>query len=387
MNKPLSEVPGRTLTLILGGAGLFAVSCLCAGIPIASAQTIQVAMSADHWQTQSGVFEKIQGVDALALHDGNPAVAKGVTLANGTIEFDVQPLTMGAGLAFRQRDKNTFESLYIRPAARCAEDPRCLQYAPQTHGILLWDLFPQYQAPAPIRDGEWNHIKVVVSGKRMNVYVNRGNTPTLSVGQLEGDSGEGNLLLTGPGYFANFMVTPDATEGLAPDAEPDPTSQDSRLVRYWQLSRASELAADKSPSFGDLPAASAAWQPITAERGGLVNISRQFGLPIEPPRRSLAWIKTTVNSEKSQSIQTSIGWAREVWVFVNGNLVYTDKNLFYPPAGRKSPDGRCALTNGSFKLPLNAGSNEVAIAVASDFYGWAVIFRPDDVQGLQFARK
>src|SRR5215469_14434038 len=175
MNKPLSEVPGRTLTLILGGAGLFAVSCLCAGIPIASAQTIQVAMSADHWQTQSGVFEKIQGVDALALHDGNPAVAKGVTLANGTIEFDVQPLTMGAGLAFRHRDKNTFESLYIRPRSQCAEDPRCLQYAPQTHGILLWDLFPQYQAPAPIHDGEWNRIKVVLSGKRMDVYVNRGN--------------------------------------------------------------------------------------------------------------------------------------------------------------------------------------------------------------------
>jgi hypothetical protein len=31
-----------------------------------------------------------------------------------------------------------------------------------------------------------------------------------------------------------------------------------------------------------------------------------------------------------------------------------------------------------------AGINEVVIAVASGFYGWAVIVRPDDVKGLQF---
>ena len=385
MNKPLSKVSRKRVSISLCVIAFFALSCLWIGRQIASAQSVKIAMSAEHWQTESGVFEKIQGVDALAFHTADAALAKGVTLRNGTIEFDVQPLSMGAGLTFRQRDNDTYESLYIRPSGRCAEDTRCLQYAPQTHGILLWDLFPQYQAPAPIRDGEWNHIKVVLSGKRMNVYVNQAKTPALQVGRLEGDTGEGNLLLAGPGYFANFTVTPDATEGLGPDPEPDPTSKDANLVRYWQLSRAAELAADQSPSFEEMPASSAPWQPIAAERGGLVNITRQYGLPIERPRRSLAWIKTTVTSDKSQSIRTSIGWVREVWVFVNGKLVYTDKNLFYPPAGRKSPDGRCALSNGSFELPLKAGSNEVAIAVASGFYGWAVILRPDDVRGLQFA--
>lgn len=342
-------------------------------------------MDAGHWQTEDGTFEKIQGMDALALHDGEGAKAKGVTLRNGTVEFDVQPLTMGAGLAFRQRDNDTFESLYFRPRGNCANNARCLQYAPQTHGILLWDLFPQYQSPAAIHDGEWNHVKVVLSGKRMNVYINHGRTPALKVGRLEGDTTEGNLLLTGPGYFANFIVTPDATEGLSAEPEADPASRDTNLIRNWQLSPASELAQDKSPSLDDMPGSSAGWQPITAERGGLVNITRQYGLPIARPRRSLAWIKTMIASDRRQSIHTSMGWVREVWVFVNGKLIYSDKNLFFPPEGRKSPDGRCALTNGSFELPLNAGSNEVVIAVASGFYGWAVIVRPDDVKGLQFA--
>ena len=361
----------------------FAIAYFGVLCPTAFAQSVKIAMDSGHWETESGAFEKIQGLDALALHTGEAAAAKGITLGNGTVEFDVQPLAMGAGLAFRQRDNDTFESFYIRPDGKCQDDSRCLQYAPQTHGILLWDLFPQYQSPAPIRDGEWNHIKVVVSGRRMSVYVNRATTPALKVGRLEGDTTEGNLMLTGPGYFANFTVTPGAIDGLAPEPDIDPTSRDANLIRNWQLSPASELAPDKNPSFDDMPAPSSVWQPITAERGGLVNISRQYGLPIARPRRSLVWLKTTITADESQSIHTSIGWVREIWVFVNGKLVYSDKNLFFPPAGRKSPDGRCALTNGSFELPLNAGSNEVAIAVASGFYGWGIILRPDDVKRLQ----
>ena len=49
----------------------------------------------------------------------------------------------------------------------------------QTHGVLLWDVFPQYQAPASMHDGEWNHIKIVLSGQRMNLYVNHEKTPSL----------------------------------------------------------------------------------------------------------------------------------------------------------------------------------------------------------------
>jgi hypothetical protein len=351
----------------------------------ASAAPEEVAMTAAQWKTESGVFEKIQGVDALALHDGSAAIAKGLTLGNGTVEFDVQPLTMGAGLAFRRRDENTFESFYIRANGRCAASHTCLQYAPQTHNTLLWDLFPQYQAAAPIRDGEWNHVKIVLSGKRMNVFINHGALPSLIVGRLEGDATEGGLAVTGAGYFANFTLTPGDTEGLSPDPEPDPTSQDPHFIRNWQLSPASELPGDKSPAFEDMPASSVSWQPITAEMGGLINITRPYGLPQPYPRRNLAWIKTTITSDKAQSIHTAIGWVREVWVFVNGKLVYSDKNLFMPATARKAPEGRCALTNGSFDLPLNAGENEVAIAVASNFYGWAVILHPDDVTGLQFA--
>jgi hypothetical protein len=335
-----------------------------------SSAPIKVPMIADHWQSDSAAFERIQGMDAIALHQGGTAIAKDISLKDGTIEFDVQPMVMGTGMVFRRQDEKTYEMFYFRPNGNCAEAPDCLQYAPETHNILLWDVFPQYQVPAPIHDGEWNHVKLVISGKRMNMYINHSSSPTLKVGRLEGDAPEGAVGLSGAGYFANLVVTPNATEGLSPEPEIDPTAKDAHIVRDWQLSAASELAAGKDLSYGEMPAASTEWKPITAELGGLIDIIREYGLPLERPKRSMAWIKTTMDSDKAQTIHTSFGWVREVWVFVNGKQVFADKNMYMPASARKSPDGRLALTNGGFDLPLNAGSNEVAIAVASNFYGF-----------------
>ena len=354
---------------------------------VAAAAAIKVPMTAEHWQSDSAAFEKIQGMDAIALHQGGTAIAKDITLKDGTIEFDVQPMVMGTGMVFRRRDEKTYEMFYFRPNGKCAEAPDCLQYAPETHNILLWDVFPQYQVPAPIHDGEWNHVKLVISGKRMNMYVNHSSSPTLKVGRLEGDATEGAVGLSGPGYFANVVVTPGATEGLSPEPDADPTATDTHLVRNWQLSAASQLAEGKDASYSEMPAASAEWKPIAAELGGLIDITREYGLPLERPKRSMAWIKTTIESDKAQTIHTSFGWVREAWVFVNGKQVFADKNLYMPASARKSPDGRLALTNGGFDLPLNAGSNEVAIAVASNFYGLGVVWRLDTVEGVKLAGK
>jgi hypothetical protein len=292
---------------------------------------------------------------------------------------------MGTGLGFRMRDKDNFENFYLRPRPGCEQDSHCLQYAPQIRAVLLWDLFPQYQAPAPVKAGEWNHLKFVISGKRMNVYVNGATSPTLKIGRLEGDVLEGGLLLQGPGYFANLAITPDATEGLSPEPEEDATAGDGRYVTHWQLSPYSALAPDKTPDLADMPAKTAAWQTLTAERSGLVNVSRVYGLPLARPQMSVAWLETTIHSDRDQQKRVQFGWVREAWVYVNGKLVYADKNLFQPPTARKTPDGRCSLENGSFMLPLKKGDNEVDLAVDSNFYGWAIMVRLDDVDGVRLA--
>jgi hypothetical protein len=107
----------------------------------------------------------------MRLNSGN-AVLKDVTFSDGTIEFDVNTIGRGApGIAFRQQDDDNFELLYLRPDPNCPAFRACIQYAPQTHGVLLWDLFPQYQSRAPLREKGWNQIKMIVSGRRLLVFV------------------------------------------------------------------------------------------------------------------------------------------------------------------------------------------------------------------------
>jgi hypothetical protein len=67
----------------------------------------------------------------------------------------------------------------------------------------------------------------------------------------------------------------------------------------------------------------------------------------------------------------------------NGQPVFADKNLYMPKEARKEPDGRCSLQNGSFLLPLKTGDNEVAVAIANNFYGWGLMMHLDDLKGIR----
>jgi hypothetical protein len=116
-----------------------------------------------------------------------------------------------------------------------------------------------------------------------------------------------------------------------------------------------------------------------------VNVSRVYGLPLPRPSRAVVWLKTTIHSDSAQQKHVELGWAREIVVYVNGQLVFADKNLYMPPEARKTPDGRLSLENGSLMLPLRAGDNEVAIAIVNNFYGWGLKMRMDDVKGLLLA--
>jgi hypothetical protein len=352
------------------------------GEPIA----IKIKMTADQWQVKENAeFIRQQGFyhGLMRLNSGN-AVLKDVTFSDGTIEFDVNTIGRGApGIGFRQQDDANFELLYLRPDPACPAFRACVQYAPWVRGVLLWDLFPQYQARAQLRENGWNHIKMVVSGRRMKMFVNDAASPTLEVGRLEGDAIKGGLRLQGPGTFANLVITPDAVDGLAPEPAKDPMEGERRVVRNWRLSPAGALPSGKEPAFTDMPDASQEWKTIGTERNALLNLTRELGQPVSRPNRAIAWLKTTIASDTKQTKKVEIGWTRELWVFVNGTLVYADKNIYDSEPDRKAPDGRCSLENGSFNLPLEAGDNEVAVAVANNFYGWGLTVRLADLEGVR----
>lgn len=391
MNLPvLTAVPAqpRRSRLIRSSAGLAWLAGCLLWAPLAHAETkaVSLPMSAEHWTVEGETtFQPHLGTNAALIRKG-VMVANGVTFQDGTIEFDVDAESMGAGIGFRWKDSSTFECLYLRPNPMSPGASDALQYTPQSRGVLLWDLFPHFQAAAPLREHQWNHVRLVISGQRMDVYINGAQAPTLRVGRLEGDVSSGALLLQGPGNFANFVVTPERVDGLDPVAEKDSTDDDPQFVRHWRISPFRELSGTEAPTAAAMPDASANWTSITAERRGLINVSREYGLPLNRPKRAVAWLKTAIRSDRARTVQVAIGWSREVWVFVNGQVVFADKNLYNPAAARKTPDGRCSLENGSFALPLQAGENDVTVALANNFYGWGLIWRMDNLEGLELPK-
>jgi len=198
---------------------------------------------------------------------------------------------------------------------------------------------------------------------------------------------KGGLRLQGPGTFANMVITPDAVDGLSPEPVRDPLDGDLGLVRHWRLSPFSALPNVKDPMYNEMPGASPEWKTISTKRNGLVNLSREYGWPLPEPNRTVAWLKTTITSDRKQTKKVDIGRTRELWVFVNGKLPYADKNLSELEEARKAPDARCSLENGSFTLPLESGDNEVAVSIANNFFGWRMMLRLADPEGVHLAAK
>jgi hypothetical protein len=165
----------------------------------------------------------------------------------------------------------------------------------------------------------------------------------------------------------------------------DPLEGDVGVVRRWRLSPFAALPKGKEPTYDDMPGASVAWRALSVERNGLVDISREYGRPLAQPNRAVAWLKTTIISDRKQTKEVRLGWTRELWVYVNGKLAYTDKNLFEVEGARRFPDGQCSLENGAATLPLEAGDNEVAIALANNFFGWGLMVHVEDPAGVRLA--
>ena len=147
------------------------------------------------------------------------------------------------------------------------------------------------------------------------------------------------------------------------------------------------------PFYRKQPAGPNASRIVDSERGGLLNLNRQFVASADPP--SIVWLRYTIDASHSMTKRASLGWIGEVWIFVNGKLLTQGRNFYEPEGERRNPDARMSFENGSFDVPLQAGSNEIAIALYSSVhedlrsrtqYGWGLMMRFSDPRGLSFPR-
>jgi hypothetical protein len=151
-----------------------------------AAVPINVPLTSTNWTTKGDVkFQKIEGFPNGLMENKGGAVLNGLVFKNGAIDVDVM-FGKGISTIIFRRDDETGEALVLRPQPNCPASNDCIQYTPVMHGAFLWDLYPRYQTKAPLSDKEWNHIRIVVAGKRMKVFMNGLSQPVLYVDRMAG---------------------------------------------------------------------------------------------------------------------------------------------------------------------------------------------------------
>jgi hypothetical protein len=346
----------------------------------------RIPLTNARWEAPAGAveFASYKGQTAMKLLSGENVVLKDFVFSNGTIEYDVDLLDERfTGIDFRRKDNQESETFYLRVAR--TGDPvamDAIQYAPYNKGVNLWDLFDHFQGPAALKTNDWNHIKLVVSGKQMLVYVNDLVRPALQIPQLEGNTSEGTIAFNGRCAIANLVIKQGEVEGLPAREGFDPTHHDPRFIRVWQVNDPHLLPEGRELFEGAFPKLPTIWLPLQAERRGLVNITRLYGAEENGSRRYV-WVRTKLISRSEQKRRISLGFSDEVWVYHNRRLIFLDKNVYTSPQMRKNPDGRISIENAKFEIALKQGENELLIGLANNFFGWGLIARLDRLDGIE----
>lgn len=126
---------------------------------------------------------------------GAVAYPKGLNFADGEIELDMASSNGQEylGLAFRIQDAHHYQTLYFRPASTGTIN--AIQYMPEKKNDFNWWDYEaeKYQAKATLPATSWFHVKAVVKGNELKVYVNHEATPSMVYKDLDPDLKQGSV--------------------------------------------------------------------------------------------------------------------------------------------------------------------------------------------------
>lgn len=166
--------------------------------------------------------EKFNGIRLSKDFGEGVAWIKDLELSEGTVEFDVRgenvKLHSFVGLAFHGLNDSTFDAIYFRPFRFKDEDAVLRKHRVQYISLpvytwrMLREEFPgKYEndvEPAPDPDS-WFHVRVVIKGNTVSVFVNNKAEPCLTTEKLTTiKSGKVGFYVadTSGGDFANLVI-------------------------------------------------------------------------------------------------------------------------------------------------------------------------------------
>ena len=366
---------------------LAAIKALSGEPMVAIEQPEIIPFDDERWEIVAAESEQLSylGRSALKLRGGSATLAD-TEIKNGVIEFDIAvPKERSfSGAIFRIQDDKNFEHFYIRPHQSGMPDAN--QYTPVFNGVSAWQLYhgPEYGVPVEYRFDAWMHVKIIYAGSRAEVYIDS-DQPVLRINNLRRDVKSGLVGLDAapfaPAYFSNFKVSALADAYALPAQATSPVVVPEGRIRSWLVSEPFDKATlDGATKIDSEFRDAQQWTKADAEASGITNLA---AVPMQAVGKNTRFARLMIDSEYSQLKQLSFGYSDAALVFFNGTLLYRGDNTY------QSRDYRYLGTIGLFDtvvLPLEAGENEVMIAVTEAFGGWGVMAEFADLDGISIQK-
>jgi hypothetical protein len=346
-----------------------------------------IVLNSDNFTVEGKIaqFTNYKGKTSLLLN-GASATIDDISFTNGIIEYDVAFLEQRnfVGVKFRQQDIQNAEEFYIRPHQ--SGNPDANQYTPVFNGLAAWQLYHQgFAGKVKYNFDDWNHIKIIVTGKRGEVYINDMQKPAFSITEFLRPVKSGSISFSSAradAYIANISVVKnDENQTLLTQSSSTKLLDDRTRVNYvskWQISNAfSEEKLAKTTKSTQQEIINMQWKPLTSDSYGVLNMARAQGII---DYKNTAFAKLSIDSNRTQIKALHFGYSDKVRVFVNNTLVYAGDNSF------RTRDYRYLGTIGLFDtiyLPLKEGNNEINFAVSEGFGGWGVMAKFEDCHDIQ----
>ena len=356
------------------GTAIIAFLALLAVAQLVSAEDEVIPFDSPRWQMLDAQVVEHLGRQALI----GTAVLEDVDLANGVVEYDLA--VTGArsypGALFRMQSRDNYERFYVRPH-RAGLYPDALQYTPVINKVAGWQLYDGEgftAATAKFPTDRWFHVKIEFSGSQARVFVDGAAQPGLEIPRLQHGESTGGVGLMGPkdgtAFFSNFSYRQD--DGLV-FAEVPALETPPGTIMEWQISqafKAAQVDTETYPRFFQLYPIN--WKKVITRADGLLDIARYAQRAEGGPDAVIA--RTTIPSDKKQTIKLSFGYSDEIGLFFNGKKVFHGKSYYQ---GRDPSFLGIVGLNDTAYLELQKGLNEVYVVVTERFGGWGIKFQAD----------
>lgn len=323
---------------------------------------------------QSSKQERYLGREALTLQNGT-AWLDDAAFLNGTIEFDLAvPNEPGFhGVAFRARDHENYEHVYIR--SHLSGKPDATQYTPVFNGVSGWQIYtgPRYALPVTIPPDRWVHVRIVVEGARLELSI---DGETLVFPELQRNPTPGGVALTSSlvaARFANVRISSKTTFNADGRAGAELIPPGPATITEWRISTPfAESRVESNDTIDREQWSDLQWKTLASGGNGIANLAM---LRRRTSEQNTVFAAVTLRAREAVFLAARFGFSDRVVVFLNGRPLYRGNDKYL------SRDYRFLGSVGLFDeviLPLEKGDNEVWLAVSEDFGGWGVILQLTD---------